>query len=94
MALASRANDIIEVIFRKSKDGKVIAFFPTNVYSDGTITSVDANKLDANLDTNDVSLDFYRSCKPVKDKAEYRRLLIRLQKYYGCFFSVRQRLSK
>lgn len=84
-----RDYDIIDVIFRKTRDGEVIAFFPNDVYRDGMILSYSHNG-----QHSEASPEFYRECKPCRDKEEYKDLFHELVRHYGCSLYVRQRLSR
>jgi len=84
-----RDSDIIDVIFRKHRDGEVIAFFPNDVFGNGMILSYSHNG-----QHSEASLEFYGECKPCRDKEEYKDLFHELARNYGCFLRIRQRLSR
>ena len=78
----------VKVIFRKNKDGEVIAFFPEFHVQYGNIMSyVHIGQ------HSEASLDFYYSTKKANTQ-EYKSLLNELKVVYDdCILTVRQKLS-
>lgn len=66
----------LSVIFRKHKDGEVIAFFPAFKTNPGMLTSYTHIG-----QHSEASIDFYKSCKTA-EYAEYSKLLEELKEIY------------
>ena len=79
--------DKIKVIFRKDKEGNVIAFLPELRVNHGNITSY------MHIGQHsEASYQFYAETKKA-DESEYNSLLNELKSIYdGCILVVRQRL--
>jgi len=82
-------NPKTNVIFRKTKDGEVIAFFPDTYceYDLGMMMSYEHCGQHSSA-----SIGFYRECKPCTE-AEYRELHNELTKLVGYNLNVRQKIS-
>lgn len=81
-----KERDVIEVMFRKDRSGKVIAFFRDVFYnSPYRISGFDG------VQDFDYPLSFYRKCTPVSDPMEYREQRGKLVRRYGCMIRPRKR---
>ena len=78
----------VKVIFRKNKDGQVIAFFPEfHVQRENIMSYMHIGQ------HGEASLDFYYSTKKANAQ-EYESLLNELKAVYDdCILTVRQKLS-
>lgn len=82
-------NPKTNVIFRKAKNGEVIAFFP-DTWGEcklGMMMSYAHHS-----QHGEASIEFYRECKPCTE-AEYRELYDELTKLVGYNLNVKQRIS-